>query len=121
MYFETTSYLTLASRTVGSIILRIAYGYVTEKQEKDPLIDLVQAAAADFSAATQPGRWFVDAIPARKVAEFPNVNVHNDLFTVELLPEWLPGTGFKKFAREARKRTLAHTEIPYNFTIRKMV
>ena len=51
-------------RTVGTVILRIAYGYQVS-QENDPLINLVHKAVATFSKAAAPGAFLVDSIPIR--------------------------------------------------------
>ena len=55
----------LASRTAGSVILRISHGY--EVQEGcDPFVELADQATDQFSLATAPGGFLVDLIPARK-------------------------------------------------------
>ena len=51
-------------RTVGTVILRIVYGYQVN-QENDPLINLVHKAVATFSKAAAPGAFLVDSIPIR--------------------------------------------------------
>lgn len=52
-------------REAGAIILKIAYGYTVEPHKADPLVDIADKALAQFSAATVPGAWMVDTIPAR--------------------------------------------------------
>lgn len=55
-------------------------------------------AGEQFSAAVVPGKWLVDILPF-----------------LEHMPEWLPGSGFKRTAR-AWKQTLADVvEVPYGF------
>jgi hypothetical protein len=55
----------LASRTAGSVILRISHGY--EVQEGvDPFVELADQATDQFSLATAPGGFLVDLIPACK-------------------------------------------------------
>lgn len=48
----------------GAIILKIGYGYTIEPRKADPLVDLADRALAQFSAATVPGSWMVDTMPA---------------------------------------------------------
>jgi cytochrome P450 len=51
-----------------------------------------------FSAATVPGKWAVDMFPF-----------------LEHLPDWLPGTGFKKTARRWKQTMMEVGELPYRF------
>ncbi|KAJ8126114.1 hypothetical protein O1611_g7525 [Lasiodiplodia mahajangana] len=75
----------------GAIILKMVYGYTVEPHKPDPLVQLVDEALEQFALSTVPGSWFVDIIPALKY-----------------VPEWVPGTGWKKIAREWRN-TLEET------------
>ena len=43
------------------------------------------------------------------------------LISVEHFPEWLPGMGFKKMAREWRKTTENLTDVPHRFVEKQMV
>jgi cytochrome P450 len=51
-----------------------------------------------FSAATVPGKWAVDMFPF-----------------LEHLPDWLPGTEFKKTARRWKQTMMQVGELPYRF------
>jgi cytochrome P450 len=51
-----------------------------------------------FSAATVPGKWAVDMFPF-----------------LEHLPDWLPGTEFKKTARRWKQTMMEVGELPYKF------
>ena len=51
---------------------------------------------------------------------FPTTRT-SDLFSVQHLPEWCPGAGFKKFARECRKLTRELRDKPYAFVQKQMV
>jgi len=53
------------SRAIGSVSLRISYGYEVQ-ESNDPLVDLVDRATDQFSIATTPGKFLVDLIPARE-------------------------------------------------------
>ncbi|KAF9267070.1 cytochrome P450 [Marasmius fiardii PR-910] len=82
-------------KTAGAIILRISHGY--EVQEgKDNFVTLADEATEQFAVATSPGTFLVNLIPA-----------------LAKVPEWVPGAGFHRIAKEWGK-TLAETvEQPY--------
>lgn len=86
---------------MGSIILRMTYGYSVEQGSADPLVELIERMAENLVKATVP--WMVDFITALKY-----------------LPEWLPGTGFKKTARSWKKINQSVINIPYLFVTRQM-
>ncbi|KAI5920501.1 cytochrome P450 [Camillea tinctor] len=87
----------------GAIILKIAYGYKVDEHSQDPFVELADAALDQFSQASVPGAWLVDTIPALKY-----------------LPEWLPGMGFKKTARQWGQTSQEVAEKPMDF-VRKQV
>lgn len=57
----------------------------------------------NFSEATVPFQWAVDFIPG-----------------LARLPDWFPGTGFKRIAREQRALHDASADVPYNFVVNQM-
>ncbi|KAJ5103037.1 hypothetical protein N7532_003566 [Penicillium argentinense] len=85
-------------KEAGGIILKIAYGYIIEAHDRDPLIDLINTAMADFGQAMLAMTWMVDFIP---------------------IP-WLPGAGFISTAKEFETRSKAVSDVPYNFVKRQM-
>ncbi|RMZ66262.1 O-methylsterigmatocystin oxidoreductase [Pyrenophora seminiperda CCB06] len=87
----------------GSVILKITYGYNTEPHGRDPLVDLAGDTMVVFAASTVPGRWMVDILPF-----------------LRYLPEWLPGTGFKRTARAMAAQLNKCTNQPYAFVKRQM-
>ncbi|KAI0594821.1 cytochrome P450 [Biscogniauxia sp. FL1348] len=87
----------------GAIILKIAYGYKVDQHKQDPFVTLADNALEQFSLASVPGAWLVDTVPALKY-----------------LPEWLPGMGFKKTAREWKKTAQAVVETPMEFVRKKV-
>ncbi|KAF7595390.1 hypothetical protein BBP40_006384 [Aspergillus hancockii] len=88
---------------VAAIILKLVYGYTVEPNGQDPLIHLVETAAEGFGMINQPAAWLVDSIPALKY-----------------LPGWLPGAGFKRKAREYRRRFNALADRPFAFVRHQM-
>ncbi|KAI0466898.1 cytochrome P450 [Xylaria cf. heliscus] len=85
-------------KTVGAMVLKIAYGYTAESHQPDVLIDMVGDSMEKFGRAAVPGAFMVDVFPLLKK-----------------LPDWAPGAGFKKLAREWAAELLDVTEKPYAF------
>ncbi|KAG0702315.1 cytochrome P450 [Suillus ampliporus] len=83
--------------TAGAIILRISHGYEV-KENNDPFVDLADRALDYFSWSTAPGAFMVDIVPS-----------------LAKVPEWFPGAGFKRIAREWRKTVDELAAAPYQF------
>ncbi|KAG1753727.1 cytochrome P450 [Suillus paluster] len=81
----------------GVIILRISYGY-DAKENNDPFVDLAARAMDQFSRAIAPGAFMVDVIPS-----------------LIKVPEWFPGAGFKRIARESLETLEEMVSAPYKF------
>lgn len=87
------------ARLAAYLSLRIAYGYDSEvKEDRDKLLQLVERTMAEFSKLSAPGTFLVDQLPF-----------------LRFLPEWLPGMGFKRLAREWKKDLDDLVNIPFNF------
>ena len=89
---------TLSHSEAAEIILKIVYDYTIEPDSKDPLVEVVDEALTQFSAAVVPGRWAVDMIPF-----------------LNHLPEWLPGSGYKATARQWKQTLMEVVNVPYTF------
>ncbi|KAJ5425370.1 Cytochrome P450 E-classgroup I [Penicillium sp. CMV-2018d] len=87
-------------RIIGAEILDMVYGYKVEPSGPDPLIDLADLSAQQFSNAVQTGNWAVDSIPMLK---------H--------LPSWFPGAGFQRTAQEWGRVLTTLAERPYAFVL----
>ncbi|KAL1984336.1 hypothetical protein VTN96DRAFT_9294 [Rasamsonia emersonii] len=87
----------------GAVILKIAYGYTIEPHKKDPFVDLADKTLLVFVAATTPTAWLVDIMPF-----------------LRYLPDWFPGTEFKRTARLWRKTVTDLVERPYAFVKQQM-
>ena len=125
--------------------MKISYGYVVEPKDgvRDPLVDLADEAVSQFSRCSQPGVWLVDTLPictsffylslilpsifileyvhARKGCVTRFSVKHSDLNIVRYLPDWLPGTGFKKTAKAWKEKLNEVVERPYAFVKHQMV
>ncbi|KAF9522936.1 cytochrome P450 [Crepidotus variabilis] len=89
-------------KLAGGIILQLTYGYKVQ-EGKDEFVDLIERNNDNFSTTIMPGAFLVDVFPWLKY-----------------MPEWLPGTGFLKLAREWRKTTQATADVPYAYTESQM-
>ncbi|KAI6017138.1 cytochrome P450 [Pisolithus marmoratus] len=69
-------------RTARAIMLRISHGYYI-RESGDPFVDLAEKVLDDFFRYAAAGAFMVDSIPA-----------------LAYIPEWFPGAGFKRKARE---------------------
>ncbi|KAG2064540.1 cytochrome P450 [Suillus decipiens] len=83
--------------TAGAIILRICYGYEV-KEGSDPLVDIAERTLDQFSRYSITCYFFVDFLPS-----------------LAMVPEWFPGAGFKRLARECRETIEEMAAIPYKF------
>ncbi|KAG0699878.1 cytochrome P450 [Suillus ampliporus] len=83
--------------TAGAIILRISHGYEV-KENDDPFVDLADRAINIFSQSIAPGAFMVDIVPSLAV-----------------VPEWFPGTGFKRIAREWHEVIEEWIAAPYQY------
>ncbi|KIJ62861.1 hypothetical protein HYDPIDRAFT_30007 [Hydnomerulius pinastri MD-312] len=52
---------------------------------------------------------------------FPGVVLVNAFPVFQYLPEWFPGAGFKKYAKQCRKLTRQLRDLPYEYVQRQMV
>lgn len=81
----------------------MAYGYRVNEKGSDVLIDITNRTISNFSLAAVPMGWAVDIVPG-----------------LRYLPDWFPGTGFKRTAREYRETVEASAYLPYRFVQRQM-
>ncbi|KAF5341606.1 hypothetical protein D9758_014087 [Tetrapyrgos nigripes] len=81
----------------GATILSIAYG-IEAQPENDPFIDLVEKALQSIAFAANSGSYLVDQLPVLK---------H--------IPDWFPGAGFKRQAKEWNKSASAMAVVPMEF------
>ena len=88
---------------MGVIILRISHGY-RPKTENDNLVRIADEATDQLNILLSPGLFAVDFIPS-----------------LRFIPEWLPGGGFHKIAREWRQTLVEMTDKSYEFVIDQMV
>ncbi|KAJ4501089.1 cytochrome P450 [Lentinula lateritia] len=79
----------------ASTILGIAYG-IDVQEDNDPYVDAAERALVSLGLGIAPGVFLVESIPALKY-----------------IPEWFPGAGFKRKAREWARYSTIMRELPY--------
>ncbi|KAI2630045.1 putative cytochrome P450 oxidoreductase OrdA-like protein [Xylaria nigripes] len=90
-------------QAVGGTILKLVYGYTTDFYRSDSLIVRMTDALKVFSDTAKPGLWMVDTFPALK-----------------WLPEWLPGTTWKKSARQWKNEFFSTVDLAHAFVKHQM-
>ncbi|KAJ9267651.1 hypothetical protein DTO212C5_5890 [Paecilomyces variotii] len=90
-------------KEAGAVILKIIYGYTVEPHDKDALVDLIGEAMDQFGQAAVPGAWLVDIMPFMR---------H--------LPDWFPGTGFKRTAEKWKNTLIEAADKPFAFVKHQM-
>jgi hypothetical protein len=88
---------------VGVVILRISHGY-RPTTEDDSLVRIADEATDQLNTLLTPGQFAVDVLPF-----------------LRYIPEWFPGGGFHKIAREMRHTLFDMTEKSYEFVLDQMV
>ncbi|KEY65327.1 hypothetical protein S7711_01838 [Stachybotrys chartarum IBT 7711] len=89
--------------TVAGSILRIAYGYVIERNEPDPLVSLMEKSKSEFLESITSMSWAVDIFPV-----------------LSYLPTFAPGVTFKERARECRSTLHSTANMPYRWVRHRM-
>ena len=87
----------LSLLSLSTAAQKIAYGLELQPDD-DPYVRIVEEAVKSVTAAAIPGAFLVDST-------FNPILKH--------MPEWMPGVGFKRKAREWKKLSLAMLERPY--------
>ncbi|KAG6354440.1 hypothetical protein INS49_004457 [Diaporthe citri] len=83
---------------IGSMLLKMIYGYRVETERPDPLVAINDRLVEIFASVTLPGAWLVDIVQWLKY-----------------IPDWMPAAGFKLVARKARLVIMASAEVPFRF------
>jgi hypothetical protein len=87
----------------GEIIILITYG-IKVKEYDDPFIIAAEKGVRAAFQATIPGSFLVDMMP-----------------WLRWVPEWMPGAGFQKVARECKEQAEIMLNDPLNATKRDVV
>ncbi|KAF0325749.1 cytochrome p450 oxidoreductase [Colletotrichum asianum] len=90
-------------KEAGTVALKIAYGYNADQFKKDPLLSKMNKVMDDFARSAVLGRYLVDFFPILKY-----------------LPDWFPGTYWKRQAKQYRVEFHDAVERPYKFVETQM-
>ena len=88
---------------MAGTLLKITYG-VDDKESISYYMQLFEEALAPIIRSAIPGSFLVDIFPALKY-----------------VPEWFPGAGFKRMAREGRILSARFADEPLNDAVKRMV
>jgi hypothetical protein len=69
---------------VGSLAISLAYGLPVQRR-RDELVELIDSIARMVGEQLVPGKAIVDVLP-----------------WLRHIPDWMPGMGFKRFAKSVR-------------------
>ena len=72
--------------------------------QNDPFTSLAEEVSAGFGRANQPGRYLVDTLP-----------------WLQFVPEWFPGAGWKKTAKEWKQVCTRVRNTGYEWTLEQIV
>ncbi|TFK45744.1 cytochrome P450 [Heliocybe sulcata] len=89
------NFLQLIKHASGATMMSILYGF-KEGQRRDGYVHLAEEATESLVIAGNVGKYLVDFIPILKY-----------------VPEWVPGSGFQRQAREWRKLCLSLINSPF--------
>ncbi len=87
----------------GAIMLRIAYGYEATEDD-DPFVNIGNTAMENLNDAMSPGAFLVDKLPI-----------------LLYVPDWFPGTEWKRIGRAWAKNHWAMIDMPFKFVKAQMV
>ncbi|KAF8693180.1 cytochrome P450, partial [Rhizoctonia solani] len=85
-------------RMSGSTLLSAVYGYEVTSAD-DPLVEIVETALDHLCEAAIPGNFLVNVMP-----------------WIRYIPDWVPGSGWKKTVDKWRKEREEMVDVPFNYT-----
>jgi hypothetical protein len=83
--------------------MSIAYGIDIQPKD-DPYVKAAEQGVHPLAAAAVPGAFLVDMLPALKY-----------------VPEWVPGAGFQKMAKEWGKLAITMIDMPFEASKKRIV
>ncbi|THU84116.1 cytochrome P450 [Dendrothele bispora CBS 962.96] len=103
-------------KMAGATILRVTHGYRVQEGE-DPFVKLADKAMLQFAASTSSTGFMVNMIPARVSFQ---LTLLCSVPTVKYVPEWVPGAGFHKIAKEWATNLEETVELPFEWVKAQM-
>ncbi|KAI0767233.1 cytochrome P450 [Fomes fomentarius] len=96
------TFLHQVRHSFGSMVMRIAYGIEVEEEE-DEYVKAVEDGVATFNKAFVPGAFLVETFPS-----------------LQYVPSWSPGGGFKGVAAAWQKIAHKMRDVPFERTLEAM-
>ena len=96
--------------------MSITYG-IDVKSVDDPFLNASVEASHIIATVVTPGKFLVDTIPIRACLRIQTVvyKCLTNSSTVQYIPDWFPGTGFKAIAKEARDKFKISVDGPLEY------
>lgn len=105
----------MSTSLIGRIVLRAAYGY-HKKDQDDAFYTLMDRVMTTFIKVGHPGTFWVDYIPAcMDGCSYLGSNASERLLTVQWLPGWLPGMGWKRKVAAWSADVDGMTDVPFEY------
>ncbi|KXN85014.1 O-methylsterigmatocystin oxidoreductase [Leucoagaricus sp. SymC.cos] len=99
LYQYPEDYAEYCRTCIGGLSTSLTYGLRIQRRN-DPLIQFSEQGLRDGAYMTAPGKYLVNIFPELK---------H--------VPEWMPGAGFKRVAKEVRARLDENMEYPWKLSL----
>ena len=96
--------------------MSIAYG-IDIKSADDRFLDANLEAAHAVASVLVPGKFIADVFPIREClrAQTATYKHLTNPLTVQYIPDWFPGAGFKVLARETRNKFKISVDGPFEY------
>ena len=113
--------LTRFRRNAVAVILKVAYGYQITSND-DPLVHLLEKTFLLAASIIIPGKFLVEFVPIRMYFFHIFIKEWFDIHpTVRFLPDWFPGAGFKRQAKEVGRETSNIDCVPFDWAKTQIV
>ena len=108
-------------RNAVAVILKVAYGYQITSND-DPLVHLLEKTFPLMASITTPGKYLVEFLPIRMYFPIYSCKVWFTIHsTVRFIPDWFPGAGFKRRAKEVGRETSIIERVPFDWAKAQIV
>lgn len=103
--------------------MKIAYGYPVTSDD-DHFVEIAEESMRVGSLAGAPGKWLVDSLPWRKSSSSALCWIYTYLIwflLVRFLPDWFPGAGFKRQAKQWCDQLYNQSLEPHDYVKQQLV
>jgi len=110
-------------RYASRLVLKISHGYDVVTPD-DKLIEIAERSLAQIGHAFELGRFMVEFFPFRECTFTTGrgtLTPSRRHQLVKYIPEWFPGTGWKRTAAEYKASTEEMVHVPHEMVKRQLV